>query len=121
MSKHREPSEALNASALTSISTKIRFEDCDFTTAETQQLLACGTTTLFYELIRTGELESYVRGARRIITGRSILAYRERKLAEARLSARGSRGAEQLRKARRAADKAGRKPPPWSNATAAEP
>ena len=100
MPKDRDPIEALSASIPAATSTKIRFEDCDYTTTETQQLLACKTTTLFDELIRTGELESYVRGSRRIITGRSILAYRERKLAEAQQTVRGSRGSEQLRRAR---------------------
>jgi hypothetical protein len=82
MPKDREPIEALNAGALAANS-KIRFEDCNFTAEETQRILAVGTTTLFDKLLRNRELESYLEGTRRIITGRSILAYRERKLAEA--------------------------------------
>jgi excisionase family DNA binding protein len=38
---------------------------------------------LIYELIRTGELDSYLDGRRRLITTASIKAYVERKLAAA--------------------------------------
>jgi excisionase family DNA binding protein len=39
---------------------------------------------LIYELIRTGELHSYLDGRRRLITTASIKAYVERKLAAAK-------------------------------------
>jgi excisionase family DNA binding protein len=39
---------------------------------------------LIYELIRTGELTSYLDGRRRLITTESIKAYVERKLAAAK-------------------------------------
>lgn len=73
----------------------IRFEDCDYTTAETQRILGVRKTTLFDKLLRNGELESYLAGTSRKITGRSIREYRERKLAEAR-----ARPTEHLRKAK---------------------
>ena len=60
----------------------IPFEDCSFTTAETLRILGCSKTFLFDELLRNGELESYLDGTRRKITGSSIKAYRERKLQE---------------------------------------
>jgi hypothetical protein len=98
MSKHQEPIEAPNAGAA-ALAAKIRFEDCDYTTEQTQRILAVGTTTFFTRVLP--ELESYLQGNRRIITGRSILAYRERKLGEPRqMSATGIQGSERLRKSR---------------------
>jgi hypothetical protein len=47
-----------------------------------QYLLGCGNTR-FYELLTSGELESYKDGKSRKITMRSIRARVERKLAEA--------------------------------------
>ena len=58
------------------------FEECSFTTTETLRILGCSKTFLFDELLRNGELQSYLDGTRRKITGSSIKAYRERKLAE---------------------------------------
>jgi hypothetical protein len=58
------------------------FEDCSFTTAETLRILGCSKTFLFDGLLRNGELESYLDGTRRKITGSSIEAYRRRKLQE---------------------------------------
>jgi len=75
------------------------FEDCDYTVEQTKRILAVGATTFFAKVLP--ELESYLQGTRRIITGRSILDYRKRKLAESRqMSAVGSRGSKQLRKSR---------------------
>jgi hypothetical protein len=93
MSEQQEPIAAPTAG--------VRFEDCDYTVAQTKRILAAGATTFFETVLP--ELESYLRGNRRIITGRSILAYRNRKLAEApQKSALGSRGSKQLRKSRSA-------------------
>jgi hypothetical protein len=51
--------------------------------AQAQQILAIGHSRLF-ELIKSGELETYVDGRSRKITMRSIKARLERLLAEAR-------------------------------------
>jgi hypothetical protein len=57
----------------------IKFEDCNYTVQQTMQILAVRKTKFFSDVLP--ELESYLEGSRRIITGRSILAYRENKLA----------------------------------------
>ena len=97
MSEQPEPIEAPTGAA--ALISKIRFEDCDYTVEQTKRILAVGATTFFRKILP--ELESYLQGNRRIITGRSILAYRKRKLAETpQKSALGSRGSKQLRKSR---------------------
>jgi len=58
----------------------VPFDECGFTTLQTRQLLAVGKTRFFEEVLP--ELESYLEGTRRVVTGRSIRAYRERRLAE---------------------------------------
>jgi hypothetical protein len=60
----------------------VPFDECGFTTQQARQILAAGKTRFFEEILP--ELESYLEGTRRIITGRSIRAYRERKIAEPR-------------------------------------
>lgn len=87
MSK-QAPTGAFTAGAVASVP----FEERDFTTAQVQQLLAVGKTTLFTTILP--QLETYFEGTRRKITGRSIRAYRDRKLAEPRQK----RPTEQLRK-----------------------
>ena len=95
MSEQHEPIEEPTVGR----TSKLRFEDCDYTAQETQRLLAVRPTT-FYEKVLP-ELEHYLAGNRRKFTGRSILEYRKRKLAEAQQkSAVGSRGSKQLRKSR---------------------
>jgi hypothetical protein len=77
----------------------IPFEDCDYSVRETLRILAARPTTFWGKILP--ELESYLDGNRRKITGSSIQAYRNRKLAEAsQKSALGSRGSKQLRKSR---------------------
>jgi hypothetical protein len=75
MSKTQEPMAAPGASTAAPIS----FEDRDFTTAQTQQILSCGKTTLFLKILPELEREGYVywEGTRRKINGRGILAYRD--------------------------------------------
>jgi len=98
MSDQQEPIAAPTAGAAARIS-RLRFEDCDYTAEQTQRILAVGPTKFFTKVLP--ELESYLQGNRRIITDRSILAYRTRKLAEApQKSAVGSRGTKQLHKSR---------------------
>jgi hypothetical protein len=82
VSKHQEPIEAPNAGA--ALSSDIQFKDRDFNTAQLLQLFSCGKTTLFQEIIP--HLEIYYEGSRLKATGRSIIKYRERKLAEPRVS-----------------------------------
>jgi len=60
-------------------------EDRDLRTAEACQALACKKTTLF-RMIASGEIDSYLDGTVRKITGASIVARRKRKLAEAQQS-----------------------------------
>ena len=60
------------------------FAECGFTTQETRRILVVGKTKFFEEVLP--ELESYLEGTRRVVTGRSIIAYRERRLAEPRQS-----------------------------------
>jgi hypothetical protein len=57
-------------------------EDRDLRTAEACQALGCKKTKLF-DLIAAGEVDSYLDGVVRKITGASIVARRKRKLAEA--------------------------------------
>jgi hypothetical protein len=98
MSEQQELTAAPSAGAAAPIA-KIRFEDCDYTPEQTQRILAVGHSTFFAKVLP--ELESYLQGSRRLITGRSILAYRKRKLAETlQKSAVGSRASKQLRKFR---------------------
>jgi hypothetical protein len=60
----------------------LAFEDCDYGTAQLLQIFDCGKTTLFTEILP--QLETYYEGTRVKATGRSVKAYRERKLAEPR-------------------------------------
>jgi hypothetical protein len=60
-------------------------EDRDLRTSEACLALGVGKTKLF-DLIAAGEVESYLDGTVRKITGASIVARRKRKLAEARQS-----------------------------------
>ena len=60
-------------------------KDRDLRTAEACQALGCKKTKLF-DLIAAGEVDSYLDGVVRKITGASIVARRQRKLAEARQS-----------------------------------
>jgi hypothetical protein len=59
-SEQHEPIEAPTAGAAA-------FEDCDYTVEQTKRILAVGATTFFAKVLP--ELESYLRGTRRIITG----------------------------------------------------
>lgn len=68
----------------------IPFAERVFTAKQTQRALAVGKTTFFEKVLP--ELEAYLDGNRLKITGRSIQAYRERRLAEPR----GKRSIEQL-------------------------
>jgi hypothetical protein len=75
----RQDQFAVGAAALSS-NDQIPFDERGFTTKQTRQILAAGKTRFFEDILP--ELESYLEGTRRIVTGRSIRAYRERKLAE---------------------------------------
>jgi hypothetical protein len=57
-------------------------EDRDLRTAEACQAIGCKKTKLF-DLIAAGEVDSFLDGTVRKITGASIVARRQRKLAEA--------------------------------------
>jgi hypothetical protein len=70
----------------------LSFEDCDYGTPQLLQIFSCGKTTLFTEILP--QLETYYEGTRVKATGRSVKAYRERKLAEPRQK----RSTPQLRK-----------------------
>jgi hypothetical protein len=59
---------------------QVPFDERGFTTQQTRQILGAGKTRFFEHILP--ELESYLEGTRRIVTGRSIRAYRERRLAE---------------------------------------
>jgi hypothetical protein len=59
---------------------QVPFDERGFTIAQTRQILAVGKTRFFEHVLP--DLESYLEGTRRIVTGRSIRAYRERRLAE---------------------------------------
>jgi hypothetical protein len=58
------------------------FDERLFTSKQTQQILAVGKTSFFKIL---PELEAFLDGNRLKITGRSILAYQERRLAAGRV------------------------------------
>ena len=75
----RQDQFAVGAAALSS-NDQIPFDERGFTTKQTRQILAAGKTRFFEDILP--ELESYLEGTRRIVTGRSIRAYRERRLAE---------------------------------------
>src|SRR6516162_11828167 len=62
--------------------TSLPLEDRDLRTAEACQALGCKETKLF-DLIAAGEVDSFLDGTVRKITGASIVARRQRKLAEA--------------------------------------
>jgi hypothetical protein len=81
MPKNQEPIEAPKASAAAS-PIKPLVDDFGYTTKETRRFLPVGKTKFFTEILP--QLDSYLEGTRRIIIGRSIRAYRERKLAEPR-------------------------------------
>jgi hypothetical protein len=74
-----------SASAFFSQTTSLPLEDRDLRTAEACQALGCKKTKLF-DLIATGEIDSYLDGPVRKITGASIVARRKRKLGEAQQS-----------------------------------
>ena len=59
---------------------QVPFDERGFTTQQTRQILGAGKTRFFEHILP--ELQSYLEGTRRIVTGRSIRAYRERRLAE---------------------------------------
>src|SRR6516225_9207993 len=70
------------ASTSFSQTTSLPLEDRDLRTTEACQALGCKKTKLF-DLIAAGEVDSYLDGTVRKITGASIVARRKRKLAEA--------------------------------------
>jgi hypothetical protein len=59
---------------------QVPFDERGFTIQQTRQILAVGKTRFFEHILP--ELQSYLEGTRRIVMGRSIRAYRERRLAE---------------------------------------
>jgi hypothetical protein len=79
MTKKGQDQFAAGAAAFIS-NDQIPFDERGFTTTHTRQILAAGKTRFFEDILP--ELESYLEGTRRIVTGRSIRAYRERRLAE---------------------------------------
>ena len=74
-------------------------EDRDLRTGEACQALACKKTKLF-DLIAAGEVDSYLDGPVRKITGASIVARRKRKLAEAQQSRPRPANHHELRRSR---------------------
>jgi hypothetical protein len=58
---------------------EILVDDFAYTTEQTRRFLPSGKTKFFTEILP--QLESYLEGTRRIITGRSIRTYRESKIA----------------------------------------
>jgi len=75
--------DKVNAAAIVSIEQPLLpLEDRDLRTAEACQAIGCKKTKLF-DLIAAGEVDSYLDGTVRKITGASIVARRQRKLAEA--------------------------------------
>jgi hypothetical protein len=68
---------------LEQIVSTISIEDRSFTPKQTAEILGNGKTKTF-ELIESGALESYLDGRARRVTGRSIVAYRNRKLQKAK-------------------------------------
>ena len=87
MPKHQEPIEAPSAGVAT-LSSDIPFEHRDFGSAQLEQIFSCGKTTLFEVILPELEKEGgvYYEGNRVKATGLSIIKYRERKLAEPRVS-----------------------------------
>jgi len=75
---------SIKQSAPTSFSqtTSLPLEQRDLRTAEACQALACKKTKLF-DLIAAGEVDSYLDGTVRKVTGASIVRRRQRMLAEA--------------------------------------
>ena len=59
---------------------QILVDDFAYTTEQTRRFLPSGKTKFFTEILP--QLESYLEGTRRIITGRSIRKLRDAKLAE---------------------------------------
>ena len=83
MPKHHQ--DKVDAAAIVSSEQPLlRLEDRDLRVAEACQALACKKTKLF-DLINDGEVVSYLDGRVRKITGASIVARRQRKLAEPRV------------------------------------
>ena len=75
--------DKVDAAAIVSIEQPLLpLEDRDLRTAEACQAIGCKKTKLF-DLIAAGEVDSYLDGTVRKITGASIAARRQRKLAEA--------------------------------------
>jgi hypothetical protein len=73
----------VDAAAIVSIEQPLLpLKDRGLRTAEACQAIGCKKTKLF-DLIAAGEVDSYLDGPVRIITGASIEARRQRKLAEA--------------------------------------
>jgi hypothetical protein len=67
-------------SALAAAAKQALVDDYGYTTAETRRFLPSGKTKFFTDILP--QLESYLEGTRRIITGRSIRKLRDAKLAE---------------------------------------
>ena len=88
--------------ALTSSEQSIPFEHRDFGSAQLLQIFNCGKTTLFEEILPELEKQGgvYYEGNRVKATGRSIIKYRERKLAEPRVSRPRPRNPYEKRKRR---------------------
>ena len=72
----------VDATAISIEQPLLPLEDRDLRTAEACQAIGCKKTKLF-DLIAAGEVDSYLDGTVRKITGASIVARRQRKLAEA--------------------------------------
>src|SRR6516164_24048 len=79
----KQQQDQFNTASLIS-NDQVPFDERGFTTQQTRQILGAGMTRFFEHILP--ELESYLEGTRRIVTGRSIRAYRERRLAEPRAS-----------------------------------
>jgi hypothetical protein len=72
----------VDATAISIEQPLLPLEDRDLRTAEACQAIGCKKTKLF-DLIAAGEVDSFLDGTVRKITGASIVARRQRKLAEA--------------------------------------
>ena len=75
----RQQQDQFNTASLVA-NDQVPFDERGFSVAQTRQILAVGKTRFFEHILP--DLESYLEGTRRIVTGRSIRAYRERRLAE---------------------------------------
>ena len=75
----KQQQDQFNTASLIS-NDQVPFDERGFTIQQTRQILGVGKTRFFEHILP--ELESYLEGVRRIVTGRSIRAYRERRLAE---------------------------------------